>query len=66
MFSISSLVSSEGLASDARLEKNFFGADSDIEKSLKSIQDSRFIPGFVENKPTSMRYFDVLFVNPDY
>jgi hypothetical protein len=66
VFSVSVLVSAEGEPSDARVERDFCADKLEIAKSLLTIQQSKFIPAFVDGKPMSMRYFDVLFLNPDY
>jgi hypothetical protein len=60
IFAVSVQVSEGGVASDARLEANNFGVPPEIQASLRFITTASFIPAFYEGKPTSMRYYSVL------
>jgi hypothetical protein len=66
LFSMSVLISDEGVPSDARLEANSGASDSEIQRSLQTILQSRFIPGFKDNQPVEMRYFEIYHLDRDY
>ena len=64
LFSISTLVSTSGNASDAKIESNPIRSKLEAKRSLRGIVTSKFIPGFYKGVPYEMRYYDVLYAVP--
>ncbi len=61
---MSVLVAADGSPSDARLEKNFFTKEHFAQASVRALSGSRFVPGFYEDQPVEMRYYEVLYAGP--
>ena len=64
MFAMSVAVSTDGEASDARIENRGFATRRQLHASLVALGKSHFIPGFYKGKKTSMRYFEILYLDP--
>ena len=61
---MSVLVSDEGTPSEARIERNMFTKERYADDAVRALAGSRFVPGFYEDHPVGMRYYEVLYVRP--
>ncbi len=62
IFAMSALVDEVGNASDVQVELENSSFEALEEKSIRALEGSHFIPGFVNGQAHEMRYFDYLMV----
>jgi hypothetical protein len=65
MFTLSALVDASGTPSDGKVEHLNFGDRRTANGAARALGNSRFIPGFVDGQPASMRSFEFYYVDPD-
>lgn len=61
-FVMSVAVDELGRASDGNVELNAFAPESSVQLAVQALEQSRFIPAFVEGRPHSARYFELMHV----
>lgn len=61
VFRMSVRVSADGAAADPVLERNKVLSRRRARSATRSLQESKFIPGFVDGMPAEMRYYEFLY-----
>ena len=51
-----------GRASDVKVEMNAFAPERNVQLAVQALEQSRFIPAFVEGRPHFARYFELMHV----
>lgn len=62
LFSMSVAVSTNGAASDARIETNNGIDAGEVRAALDALGQSTFIPGFYKGRPSTMRYVELFYL----
>jgi hypothetical protein len=63
-FSMSVAVDDRGHASDGRVEGNNFAPVETVNRAVKALETSRFVPLFVNGAPRPGRYFEFMYLPP--